>query len=391
MRQIRRGIFAVLVVLLSWTAPISADVSDHISAIEMSQTWSYSYPDAPFSYNFDIVVLSDTTVQGISFESPTGGVFNLTYVGSGEWEHAGSYATPEELNVYGDGDYVFTINYGGSFDTTSVFYGTPDGGVIPQVTQEPVITNPTHEQSQVSTTVILSWGQCTDTNANSIDIEWWPVDASGLEGWIRFEDCSVSRYGPVSLTPGRLYKASLAFNHAYFGINSDGIHYVVDKDSEGAVLFTTIPAPGWIPATIDIKPGSCPNPFNVKRRGVLPVAILGSEDFDVGMIDVASIRLAGVDPNRSGYEDVATLVMDGDECECTTDGPDGYLDLTLKFKTQDIVEALGEVADGEELVLTLTGVLLDETPIEGEDCIRVIKKKPLRHRENRGRRLHPHR
>jgi hypothetical protein len=47
---------------------------------------------------------------------------------------------------------------------------------------------------------------------------------------------------------------------------------------------------------INIKPGSCPNPLNVKNKGVLPVAILGMEEFDVPMIDVASIRLEGVAP-----------------------------------------------------------------------------------------------
>jgi hypothetical protein len=132
------------------------------------------------------------------------------------------------------------------------------------------------------------------------------------------------------------------------------------------------------PVEVYIKPGSCPNPLNVKSKGVLPVAILGSEDFDVGMIDVASIRLADVAPIRSDYEDVAAPVIDGDECKCTEEGPDDYLDLTLKFDTQGIVEALGEVVNGEEWVLTLTGVLSDGTSIEGEDCIRVKKPRAKR-------------
>lgn len=44
------------------------------------------------------------------------------------------------------------------------------------------------------------------------------------------------------------------------------------------------------PVPIDIKPQSCPNPINVKSRGVLPVAILGTAEFDVTTIDPASIR-----------------------------------------------------------------------------------------------------
>jgi len=134
-----------------------------------------------------------------------------------------------------------------------------------------------------------------------------------------------------------------------------------------------VPEPA-IEAAVDIKPGSCPNPVNVKSKGVLPVAILGSEDLDVLTIDVASILLAGVAPIRSNYEDVAAPVSNGEECECTREGPDGYLDLTLKFEMQEIVEEFGEVHRGDVLVLTLDGVLFDETPIYGEDCI-VIRSR----------------
>ena len=129
---------------------------------------------------------------------------------------------------------------------------------------------------------------------------------------------------------------------------------------------------------IDIKPGSCPNPLNTKDKGVLPVAVLGSAEHDVSTIDVASIRLEDVAPIRSNYEDVSAPVPDSnDECECTTEGPDGYLDLVLKFNTQDIIASLGEVNDGDELQLNLTGALaevLGGTPIEGQDCVLIISK-----------------
>jgi len=129
---------------------------------------------------------------------------------------------------------------------------------------------------------------------------------------------------------------------------------------------------------VDIKPGSCPNPLNVKSKGVLPVAELGSAEFDVFNIDPASIRLEGVAPVRSSYEDLATPVSDKtDDCGCTTEGPDGYIDLTLKFNMKEIVEALGEVNDGDLLELILTGALtevFDGTPIEGSDCVVIIVK-----------------
>jgi hypothetical protein len=129
---------------------------------------------------------------------------------------------------------------------------------------------------------------------------------------------------------------------------------------------------------VDIKPSSCPNPLNPKSKGVLPLAVLGSEDFDVSNIDPASIRLKydllgeGVAPLRSSYEDVATPVVDGNECDCNTAGPDGYTDLTVKFDTQLVLAAIGDVNRGDVLQLDLTGALNDGTPIEGTDCIVVV-------------------
>ena len=131
---------------------------------------------------------------------------------------------------------------------------------------------------------------------------------------------------------------------------------------------------------LDIKPTSCPNPLNTRSRGVLPVAVLGTEDLDVSTIDVASIRLAGVAPMRSAYEDVSSPIFDEVDCVCTTEGPDGYLDLTLKFDIQEILAVLGEVENGQELQLDLTGTLFDETEIEGTDCVLI------RHRDRGERR-----
>ena len=51
-----------------------------------------------------------------------------------------------------------------------------------------------------------------------------------------------------------------------------------------------------------------------------------------------------------------------------------YPDLTLKFDTQELVTALGEVSGGDMWMLHLSGALQDGTGIEGTDCIEIIKK-----------------
>ena len=136
-----------------------------------------------------------------------------------------------------------------------------------------------------------------------------------------------------------------------------------------------------IPVALDIKPASCPNPINAKSKGVLPVAILGTGDHDVNQIDPASVALEGIAPLRWAKEDVATLYepfLGKEACdECTEEGSDGYMDLTLKFSSQAVVEALGDVEDGDCLILTITGNLKEEfggTPIIGEDVVLLIEK-----------------
>jgi hypothetical protein len=160
-----------------------------------------------------------------------------------------------------------------------------------------------------------------------------------------------------------------------------GMHDGLEWSNNGGSVEVTVTSI----LSVDIKPGSCPNPLNVKSKGVLPVAVLGSELFDVIMIDPATVGLSRegvvgdiVSPLRWTYEDVATP-FEGDLCDCHTLGPDGHLDLTLKFDMPELVEKLklDEVA-GETIPLTLTGSLKEEfggTPIRVEDCISVLQEK----------------
>jgi hypothetical protein len=155
----------------------------------------------------------------------------------------------------------------------------------------------------------------------------------------------------------------------------------VDADFPGPVtMFATleclVPFAG---AGLDIKPGSCPNPLNINSHGVLPAAILGRDDFDVTQIDASSVLLEGsVSPLRWGYEDVSTPVGDDAEpCECTTEGADGCLDMTLTFDTQEVVSAIMPVSDGDVVSIEVSGTLLDGTPFAFSDCVWIIdKSKP---------------
>lgn len=109
---------------------------------------------------------------------------------------------------------------------------------------------------------------------------------------------------------------------------------------------------------IDIKPNSNPSCFNNDGNGVIPVAILGSETFNVHQVNVSTVRLEGLQVimKASGrymaaFEDV---------------NKDGYVDLVLKF-----YDVNGVFDPGDEYA-TLTGNLLNGTPFfgVGDICVR---------------------
>jgi hypothetical protein len=183
-------------------------------------------------------------------------------------------------------------------------------------------------------------------------------------------------FGPVintvTETGGIVLNSSFELNITGTDIASgDAFHYNYQTSTQ---TITQVTGPFTI--SFDIKPLSCPNPLNVKSKGVLPVAILGTAGFNVRLIDIATLELNGVAPVRSGFEDVTTPTG-LEPCECLELSGDGSEDLTLKFDRQAIIEAIiatyGAVENGDEIPLMLTGMLQDgTTEIQGSDCV-VIK------------------
>lgn len=123
-----------------------------------------------------------------------------------------------------------------------------------------------------------------------------------------------------------------------------------------------------ITVAIDIKPGNYPNALNSNGHGVIPVAILGGAHFDVAEIDVSTLSFAGlvVRVKGKGMPQCSVEDVSGDFTNGPEGVPDGYDDLVCHFVDDP---ATWTVGDGEA---TLTGQLLDGTPFEGTDSIKVV-------------------
>ena len=105
---------------------------------------------------------------------------------------------------------------------------------------------------------------------------------------------------------------------------------------------------------IDIKPGSDPNPVNPRSNGVIPVAVLGSTDFDAMQVDFSTVTFGpdGATPAHDGHvEDV---------------NDDSIMDMMFHFKTQETGIVCGDTE------ATLTGETFDETQFTGTDTIKTV-------------------
>jgi hypothetical protein len=144
------------------------------------------------------------------------------------------------------------------------------------------------------------------------------------------------------------------------------------------------PPPQPILVYVDVKPGSWPNPIEIVSKGVLPVAICGTEDFDVRTIDPSTVKIyiegneEGVSPIRWSYEDVATPYTGPPEGGHAL-RRDGYLDLVFHFDTKAVVALDLASHVGETIPLIVRGNLREAdggTAIQGQDYARIMARAP---------------
>lgn len=108
---------------------------------------------------------------------------------------------------------------------------------------------------------------------------------------------------------------------------------------------------------IDIKPGGNPNNINLHSKGVVPVSVLTTNDFDASTIDPETVLFAGAEPVRY------TL------CDVDDDSDD---DMLFHFRTQELFE---NDLDEDSTEATLTGETNSGEVISGTDKVWIVPRK----------------
>lgn len=115
--------------------------------------------------------------------------------------------------------------------------------------------------------------------------------------------------------------------------------------------------------------------LNAKKKGALRIAVCAVDGSDISNVDPESVRLVGVKPWHWKQKD----------SRLCPDGKNGVEDLVLKFKNQEVVEALeesmGELVDGDPVELALTGMNNGKAFDVKWDA--TIKKKGKKHGKNK--------
>ena len=191
---------------------------------------------------------------------------------------------------------------------------------------------------------------------------YWAFTSGGLDYSFALESWTINQRTPSFLDLSGHGTVSIT------GFDDTEFTWTLSLDEAGTALagISMTNAAGSAPpepppsmtVQIDIKPGSDPNCFNVNGHGVIPVALLGSDSFDVTDADITTLAFGGLAVRMRGDK--------GPICGYEDANGDGIQDLVCQFEDDPIAWDVGSDT------ATLSGTLLDGTPFEGSDSICIV-------------------
>lgn len=160
-----------------------------------------------------------------------------------------------------------------------------------------------------------------------------------LLGYSQSGDHHQRKYWPGNMDEVAIFNRALTSGEAIalYNVSNDGFGYCT------------------LAVDVDIKPGSEPNCINNNAHGVIPVAILSTDNFDATTVEPHSVQLDAMTVKIKGNSGKAGALED-------VDG-DGDLDLVVQIEDAEDIYVEGET------VGTVTGLTKSGQPFYGKDTI----------------------
>jgi hypothetical protein len=300
-------------------------------------------------------------IQGQRFDA-SGNTVGAEFQVSNDTTTYPSYQENPKVAVDADGDFVVVWDRNGSAgsDTSgrSIQGKRYDasGNVVGAQFQVNSYTTSTQSHPSVAMSAggdfVVSWGSNgsagTDTDNQSIHAQRYDASGNTIGAEFQVNTYTTSGQGAPSVA-----------------VDTDGDFVVVwssngssgNDDSGGSIQGQRYAVePEALSVDLDIKPGSDPNSINPSLKGNLPVAILGSDIFDVADVDVTTLAFG---PSGASFDH-----SHGPHFEDLNG--DGFTDLLAHFRIKKTGIAFGDME------ACLTGETLAGEPFEGCDAVRTV-------------------
>jgi hypothetical protein len=122
---------------------------------------------------------------------------------------------------------------------------------------------------------------------------------------------------------------------AAMALLTSALCFVTSASEASSHLPSTAERPGTM--TIDLLPGNPENTINLISQRMIPIAILGSANFDVNDLNPRTLKLRAVSQNLVGKSDKSL-------CRQLDINEDSYMDLLCDFKTIGFHVEPGDIA-----------------------------------------------
>ena len=128
---------------------------------------------------------------------------------------------------------------------------------------------------------------------------------------------------------------------------------------------------GTLTPRLEFSPGACPNRVPTNGNQDIELAVLAGGEFDVALLDAATLRLDGLAPKKERPHPVDVDAVDGESCGCDGPGPDGAEDRVFRF---DVNEVRAHLPLGQPRELPVTATLTDGLVVEGKVCAMLARR-----------------